>query len=230
MIFVLAKALYLRLLMIAFSFFVFSSCKPVIKNLDIYKKQPVEDTEFMPSSELLSSSVPSVIVFEFEDQTEYNSQTSFNKFFAQKTESTLLSNKLAKIVSRDKAGKLQEEIKLAEVNAKGSASNTTSADFAIMGDVTSVSFESQDITQKSLERDQLVSNLVSMATKTEARQVNQNPNYRVYEYKANVVGDIKIYSLPDLTLIDTLTLNGSKTQTEKVKPINQAQAFFYISR
>jgi len=179
------------------------SCKPVIKDLNLYHKKPVENTEFMPSGEQLSKSVPSIVVFEFADNTEYASKTGLKKFIPVKVESTLLSKKLAKILSRDSYKTLQNEITLAEMNGRARKSSASQdANFAMVGEISAINFSSRDITPTNTDQ-----SLVSVLKK-------EAP---IYQYTAGVVASAKIYSMPDMSVIETLQFEGEAKSTEKAK-------------
>ena len=179
------------------------SCKPVIKDLNLYQKKPVENTEFMPSGDQLSKAVPAVVVFEFADTTENGTQTGLKKFIPVKIEATLLSKKLAKILSRESYKTLQNEITLAEMNGKASKSSATQdANFAITGEITAINFSSRDVTPVNTDQ-----SLISVLKK-------ESP---VYQYTAGVVASAKIYSMPDMSVTQTLQFQGEARSTEKAK-------------
>ena len=190
---------------IAFSLLV-ASCKPVIKNLDAYQKKAVTQTEFMPSEEQLKKTIPSVVVLPFTDETDYNAQTNLKTQIPSKLEKVLVNNKLATIAPRDAFAKLSSEIKIAEMGGSISSAIPTNANFAILGDVSNVSFTSEDVTI-SREPTNALSAVMAATGKVS----------REFKYTASVNANIKVYELPALTLVNTIVFDGVNVKIEKAK-------------
>jgi len=183
------------------------SCKPTIKDLNAYQKKAVTQTEFMPSEEQLAKNVPTVVILPFSDSTEFAKQTNFSTQIPNKLEKVLVSNKLASIAPRDAFVKLADEIKMAELNNQSTSSiNANGANYAIVGDVSNVSFSSEDVTSES----EPTNNVSAILAATGKRD-------RIYRYTSALNASVKIYELPTLKLIDSIIFDGSATNNEKAK-------------
>ena len=179
------------------------SCAPTIKNFAKYQKQFLTETQFMPSEENLEGKAPKVVVFEFDEANiETAKQADLGNTIAKSVEGVLASNRLAEIVDRKSASKLQKEVQLAEMNKTGAYKGPRIADYAISGAISNADYSSKY-------------NSGSTYINPRNGQVISIPPKFVYN--AQVVGNIKIYELPSLTVIDTIELDGKSVRTENVQ-------------
>ena len=91
--------------------FILTSCSATIKNFDRYQKQFLSKTEFMPSLESLEGKSPKVVVFPLdENENPVAKQSQLGNAIANNIENILAKHRLAELVDRGAAGKLQKEI------------------------------------------------------------------------------------------------------------------------
>ncbi len=183
------------------------SCKPTIKDLNAYQKKAVTQTEFMPSEEQLKKSVPTVVVLPFNDGTDVAKQTNFSTQIPNKLEKVLVNNKLATIAPRDAFAKLADEIKMSELGGAKSSTVASNANYAIVGDVASASFTSEDVTSQGSEPNSGFGALMAATGKKD----------RNYKYTATINANVKVYELPNLVLVNTIAFDGEASKTEKAK-------------
>lgn len=178
------------------------SCAPRIKNFDDYQKQFLSKTEFMPSKENLENAPPKIVVFALdENENQVASQAQLGNSIANNIENILAKNRLAELVDRKAATKLQKEIALAEMKKTGSYKGPKVSDYAVSGTISNAGFTSK------------YSSGGIYYTK-QTGLVTTPPNYK---YSSDVAGNLKIYELPSLTVVDTIEFSGKKTRTENVQ-------------
>src|ERR1700750_2224010 len=97
-----------------------AACAPTIKNFPKYEKQFLPRTDFMPDSKSLEGKSPKIVVFALDENgNQIASQTQLGSTIANNIENVLSQNRLAELVDRNAATKLQKEIALAEMNKTG---------------------------------------------------------------------------------------------------------------
>jgi hypothetical protein len=194
------KMKYLALAAIVSSIY---SCAPVIKNFDSYQKQFMSKTQFMPNEEQLAGKTPSIVVFEFdENENPSAKQASLGKTVANGVENILTKNRLAKLVDRTVASKLEREIKTAEMNKSGSYKGPQIADYAISGAISNAGFSSE-YKAGGTTFDQQTQQMVSTPPS--------------FVYKAEVSGNLKIYELPSMAVVDNFEFSGSASRKENAQ-------------
>lgn len=180
-----------------------TSCAPTIKNFDLYQKQFLTKTTFMPSKDNLKNKAPKVVVFALEENDNIvATQAGLGASVANNIENILSQNKLAELVDRKASKKLRKEIKLAEMNKTGSYKGPKVADYAISGAISNAGFTSK-----------YSSGSTFINPKT-GRLVSTPPKYK---YVSDVAGNIKIYEMPSLTVIETIEFSGKKRRSENVR-------------
>lgn len=176
-------------------------CTPTISNLGEYQPCPIEPCSYMPTPEQLKSSKIKVVIFPLsEGDIDFAKQAKLGSTMAG-----LLENQLAggavEIIDRNSAQKLQKEVKLAEMNKAGSYSGPAVADYAISGAIDNTTFD-HDFNE---------------AYTTTDKKGNTYYNSAKFNYKAAVTGKIRIYELPSLRIVKTITFSDTATKSEETK-------------
>jgi hypothetical protein len=152
----------------------------------------------MPSKTALEKKVPSVVIFNFTTENENAKKISAPKLVEDYIAEILIANKLTDLQDRNNLTKLENEIRLAEISGNQS-SNIKSVDFAIDGNVSTVTFDSQ---------------FLSASYSAETKRMIYPDRY---QYTATVQGSIKIYQIPSLKVMDTISFSGSAHKVEEAK-------------
>lgn len=180
---------------------ILSSCLS-IRNFDSYQKVPLSESEFLPTKKQLKGEISKVVVFPFEiPDNEVAKNANISKVGTSVTEAILTENKLVELVDRNSAKKLQEEIKLSEMHKSGNYKGPKIANYAILGKFSGASFSS----------------------KYQAATPSYNPQDGYYvkpakfKYSSDISGDIKIYELPSMAIIENFTFNGRSIRYENSK-------------
>ncbi len=189
------KSLFLALLI--------ASCAPTIKDFNKYQKQFISQTEFMPSEENLEGKAPKVVVFEFDEANiDMAKQSDLGNTIAKTVEGTLSKNRLAEIVDRKSAAKLQKEVQLAEMNKTGAYKGPRIADYAISGGISNADYASK-YSSGSTFINPKNGQIISIPPK--------------YTYTSNVSGNIKIFELPSLQAVQIIEMKGKSVRSENVQ-------------
>jgi hypothetical protein len=182
---------------------ILSACSPTIKNFNSYQKQFLTKSSFMPSKEALENKPPKIVVFAFdENKNETASQAVLGESIANNVENILSQNRLAELIDRKANAKLEKEIALAEMNKSGSYKGSKVADYAISGAISNASFTgkySSGSTYVNPKNGQLIS---------------IPPQYK---YSSEVAGNLKIYELPSLTVVESIEFKGNESRSENVQ-------------
>jgi hypothetical protein len=181
--------------------FTLSSCLS-IRNFDSYQKVPLSESEFLPTKSELKGEIKKVVVFPFDiGNNKIAKNANVSKVAITSIENILTENKLIKLIDRNSAKKLKQEIILAEMKKSGNYKGPQIADYAIMGDFSNASFTS----------------------KYKAARPGYKPNEGVYlipagfEYKADIAGNVKIYELPSMSVIENVAFQSKALRTESSK-------------
>lgn len=179
------------------------ACAPTIKHFDDYQKQFLPQSAFMPTKEQLKGQAPKVVVFALEEnQNDVATQAGLGKSIADILETTLGRNRLAELVDRGASQKLKQEIALVEMNKTGSYKGPIVADYAISGTIANAGFTSK------------YSAGFSYFNPKTKQFISVPPQYH---YQSNVSGNIKIYELPSLQVMDSIEFQGTKKRSENVR-------------
>lgn len=188
-------------LIIASLFFI-CSCSPTIRNFDNYQKQFLPKSSFLPNKESLENKSSKIVVFAFEENdNQVAKQASLGSTIANNVEDIIGKNRLGEIVDRKAANKLQKEIALAEMNKSGVYKGPIIADYAIYGALSNAGFTSE-----------YKSGYVYVDTRGQLITVPPR-----YYYSANVAGNLKIYELPSLKVVEAIEFSGKESRSENVK-------------
>jgi len=183
--------------------FFITSCAPTIKNFDKYQKQFLSRSSFMPNKENLEGKLPKIVVFNLEENgNEVAKQATLGSSMANNVENIISQNRLAQLVDRSAASKLEKEIALTEMNKTGSYKGPQIADYAISGAISNAGFTSK-YSSGSTYFDPKSKQMISIPPK--------------YSYSSDVAGNIKIYELPSLAVVQNIELKGKKVRSENVQ-------------
>lgn len=157
----------------------------------------------MPSKENLEGKAPKVAVFALDqNENEIATQTGLGESLANNVENVLSKNHLGEIVDRKAASKLQKEIQLAEIKKTGSYKGPIVADYAISGAISNAGFTSK------------YSSGTSYYNPQSQQFVSTPPKYT---YSADVAGNLKVYELPSLEVVQSIEFSGKKNRSEAVQ-------------
>jgi len=180
-----------------------ASCAPTIKNFENYQKQFLTKSKFLPSEENLAGKPSKIVVFAFDENSNQTAtQAVLGVSIANNIETILTKNRLAELVDRNAAAKLQKEIQLAEMNKTGSYKGPQIANYAISGAISNAGF-TKKYSSGSTYFDPKSKNMVTIPPK--------------FTYKTEVTGNIKIYELPSMAVVENIELKGNKTRVENVQ-------------
>lgn len=180
-----------------------TSCAPTIKNFDKYQKQFLSKTEFMPSVDNIEGKSPKVVVFALdENDNPVAMQSQLGNTIANNIENVLSQNRLAELVDRKAGNKLQKEIALAEMNKTGSYKGPKVADYAVSGTISNAAFSSK------------YSSGSTFVNPRNGQIISIPPKFT---YSATAQGNIKIYELPSLTVVEAIEFSGQKSRSENVQ-------------
>tara|TARA_B110000259_G_C14033421_1_gene407840 strand:- start:2378 stop:3376 length:999 start_codon:yes stop_codon:yes gene_type:complete len=181
--------------------FILSSCLS-IRNFESYQKVPLSESEFLPTKTELEGEVKKVVVFPFDTgDNKVAKNANVNKVAITAIENILTENKLIKLIDRNSAKKLEKEIRLSEMKKSGIYKGPQIADYAIMGTLSNVGFTS----------------------KYKAAMPGYKPGEGYYvspahfEYKSDVAGNIKVYELPLMSVVENIAFEGGAIRKENAK-------------
>lgn len=184
-------------------FFVAISCAPKIKNFELYEKQFISKSQFLPTKEQLSGKLSKIAVFELdENDNQVATNASLKASIANNVENILSKQRLALIVDRKATKKLQDEVKLSELNKTGQYKGPEIADFIISGSISNAGF-TKKYKSGSTYIDPKTKNLVTVP-----------PSFL---YQTEVSGNLKIFEVPSLAVIEVIEFSGSASRTENVQ-------------
>ncbi len=180
-----------------------TSCAPSISHFNDYQKQFITKSNFLPSEAQINNKTPKVVVFALDENgNDIAKQAGLGLAATNNIENILSRYKLAQLIDRGAATKLQKEIALAEMNKTGSYKGPQIADYAISGAISNASFTSK-----------YSSGYTFINPKTH-EIITVPPRYT---YSAEVGGNIKIYELPNLAVTKTIEFKGKASRVENVQ-------------
>lgn len=179
------------------------SCAPTIKNFDEYQKQFLTKSKFLPSEESIAGKPAKIVVFALdENNNQVATQANLGESMANNIENVLTKYRLAQLVDRKAATKLQKEIALSELNKTGSYKGPQIADYAVSGSISNAGF-TKKYSSGSTYFDPKSKTMVTIPPR--------------FNYKSDVAGNIKIYELPSMAVIENIDFKGNKSRTENVQ-------------
>ena len=182
---------------------VVASCAPTIKNFEEYQKQFLSKSSFLPSEENLAGKAPKIAVFDLDENgNQVASQAGLGSAMARNIENILTKNRLAQLVDRKAAEKLQKEITLAELKKTGAYKGPQVADYAVSGAISNAGFTNK-YSSGSTYVDPKTRSLITVPPK--------------FTYKSDVSGNIKVYELPSMAVVENIEFAGNKARSENVQ-------------
>ncbi len=183
---------------------VLTSCSTTIGGDFVkYQKQFLSKTKFMPTAENIAGKAPKIVVFEFdENNIEVAQQSDLGSSVANDVENVISKNRLGELVDRKAATKLQKEISLAEMNKTGAYKGPIVADYAVSGAISNAGFTSKYSNGSTYYNPQ-------------SRQLVTIPPK--YTYSSDVAGNLKVYELPSLSVVESIEFKGKKSRSEAVQ-------------
>lgn len=157
----------------------------------------------MPTAENLEGKSPKLVVFALdENENQVAKQSGLGAAIANNIENSLSRDRLVEIVDRTAAIKLQKEISLTEMNKTGSYKGPKIADYAISGAISNADFTNK-YSSGSTYINPKNGQVISIPPK--------------FTYTSNAAGNIKIYELPSLTVVENIEFSGKKSRNENVQ-------------
>jgi hypothetical protein len=184
---------------------IISSCSPTISNFNSYLPQPLSKSEFIPTPEMVEGKPPKVVIFELDEGSNQSAKDAdLGHSIAVNVENILTQNRLAELVDRKIASKLEKEIALSEMNKTGSYKGPLVADYAVSGAISSAGFN------KKYSAGYIIPNKNGTFTKIEPK----------FTYTGDVSGNLKIYEIPSMQVVGNVEFSGKKSHSENVKTNN----------
>jgi hypothetical protein len=185
----------LRAVLIAAAFL--SGCTTV--DLSKFHDADLKEAEIMPSKAQLNQQRIKVVVFEADEgHNQYAMNAHLGETFAKALEKEI-TEAGTEIVDRNLAGKLKDELKLAEVRGSGNYNGPEVANYVVRGKLSSA-----EPTTTFHE---------AMNVKGPDGKYYYTPAY--YEHVGKVGGIVNIYELPSLRLINTFTVEGTASAQDQ---------------
>ncbi len=184
-------------------------CASQISNIAEFRPVVLQKSPLMPTEAQLNGHRPKVVVFEIEDGGNVvASQAALGRSLTGDIENVLSSR--AELIDRKAASKLKDEITLVEANQIDSeeGSEITGpeiADYGISGKITNAGF-----THRFKEG----------SSWTDKKGINHYtaPTFR---YTAKVSGVLKIFQIPSLKVVKTISFSDNKGRTEEARSSQQ---------
>lgn len=194
-----------RLFWVAATVLLMSGCAATIKDISEYRSAPLLEAEYMPSKDLLDSRRPQIVVFDADDSALKDRAGQVGSVLSRAVESRLAESG-AEIIDRNLALALRDELALAEAKGQGVYQGPAVANFAVKASITNADFTSEYV-QIQLVR-------TKKGTYFEPAHCN---------YRAKFSGSLRIYELPALRLLASVSLNGPAFLSSEEK-CNKARA------
>jgi hypothetical protein len=193
---------------IFFSAFILATCllSGCVTKIDksAYKDADLREGEILPSKAQLKQERAKIVVLETENRLAHSGEQSAGELFAVAIEAEL-NDSATEIVDRSLSKKLNNELKLAEINGVGSYTGPQVAQYAIRGQINSLDYS----VKKS---SQIISGVF--------KDKKHIPVH--YDHKASIGGLIKIYELPSLRLLNSISVTGSASEDDSETVKNQS--------
>jgi hypothetical protein len=157
----------------------------------------------MPSKESLKGAPPKVVVFDFrENDNIIASQAGLGKSLAVDVENVLTQNRLAKLIDRKIAKNLEKEILLSQMSGSESSYNGPSvADYAVSGSISNATFV----------------NKYKAGMMLYDKQRGFYKTAPKFQYSSEVSGNVKIYEIPSMDVIENFEFSGYKGRSENIQ-------------
>jgi hypothetical protein len=173
-----------------------------ISNFDAFQPHPLEKASLMPSEDALNGGKLKVVVFALDETgNRVAREAHLGLSMAGNIEALISEKGGTEIIDRNAAAKLQQEIALAEMSKAGSYEGPRIADYALSGNITDAGFS-----KRFVEATQSVDK--------KGRVYRTSPGFR---YTADVAGTVKIYELPSMKVVKTISLKDNKSRSEETR-------------
>jgi hypothetical protein len=189
-----------RWYVVAAAMLVLSGClsNPVSKSeYAEYRSAPLLDAEHMPTEDELTSRRSKVVVLEGEDGSAPSSREAGLGRLLSKAIAAKVSERGVEIIDPKLAPRLSDQLRIAESRGTSEYSGPAVANYAIKPTVATSSVNSR---------------FVQGSEYTDKKgKVTRIPSS--YTHSGEVTASVSIYSMPALTLMTSIPLNGSKSST-----------------
>ncbi len=183
------------------SLLLFSGCGATIDSLEAFTPIPLEKSAFMPSKEEIKSGKTKIVLTRIDDSDfGLAMQANLGQSLVVELERRLGRSGTVEILDRSIANKVENEIRLSELNGQSHMNDIelSVAKYAISGDLSNAQFTSQ---------------FVQMQKWTDKEgKVYVIPAY--YNYTASVSGIFKIYAIPSMKVVKTISFSGTNSRRE----------------
>ena len=205
------------------------SCSPTIKDFDKFKTQPLKMDKYLPEKESLKKNKIVVAILDFcTTNSLIANNLGLGNIISSKIENVLVKNRNIQILDRKIANKLKGYIKDGNLKTiPNDVLGNISLDYII-----TVSFDKAETSKRYVNK--LTGNVIggilinttncgnSKSCETGRNIGNAmnvadtvvNPGYWIYN--GEVAGNIKIYDVSTMLLIESITFNGSSEMVEDV--------------
>ncbi|MEF3191868.1 MAG: hypothetical protein K6347_04885, partial [Campylobacterales bacterium] len=167
----------------------------------------LEPTKFMPTLEQMRAEKSKVVIFPIDEKAPLAKKAGAGSVATGEVEKYLLEAGSVELVDRSAAEKMKDELALIELSGKGEISSPQIADYAVMGEISSVQISSM-FWPSGKPGKQMVGAVLQQLTGIEV----ENPPE--YEYTASVKGKLKIFQLATAKMIKTIELDDDKSITK----------------
>ncbi|PCJ18473.1 MAG: hypothetical protein COB04_07125 [Gammaproteobacteria bacterium] len=188
----------IRLPIVLLAAFVVSGC--AVSKVDPSQFSPVDidSVENLPSKELLQGRKARAVVFRTDEKSSLSKTMSLGDATTGSIEAQLSAT--TEIIDRSLASKLKGEIQLGELS--GATSNGPSlADFAVLSEISAAKWNKRYAVASSYTDDE--------------GKVHRTP--AKCHYDAEVQGNVKVYSLPSMSLINTISVGAKSRSSEDAR-------------
>jgi hypothetical protein len=199
---VLKKRTYNKILLVAAILFL-DNCAPKISNFHSYNKEYFAKSSFIPTREELKGAVPKVVVFNFnESDINIAKQSNLGKTLSLNVQNVLTKDRLARLVDRSVARKLEKEILLSQINDDGpNYLGPVVANYAVSGSISNASFNKK----------------YSSASSSYSKEGGYRKIPAKFRYSSNVSGSVKVYEIPSMSVVENFEFSGSASRSENVQ-------------
>lgn len=176
--------------------------------LAAHKVQTLTASKFMPTQDQLEGNKTKVVVFTLDNKAPKAKTAGAGEAATGLIEQYAQESGGAEIVDRESAKKLEGELALIEMGTSKSIKGPAIADYAITGEISSVSGPKSTYWPEGKPGKMVLNAILSKAT---GKDIKAAPEY---EHTAGIKGKIKIFQLPDGNLMRTIDIDDDKSITK----------------
>ena len=178
---------------------IIASCSVKIKNFDKYSKTPLLELEDMPTKDKMKNTMPRVLITKADTDSDEVKKSNAPTLVAKDITMLLQEGKFANVIERKHSDLAMQEAKISELSGKGSV-DSDAIDYILDVNIANVTFSRQNI---------------ATTTPIATQRGLEFGTREVYQYTSAVDGVVKILMLPKMDIVETITLKGSYTESEK---------------